>query len=167
MIITYTVWDDLGAELVSDYAPRYLTPEKIDGENPLDPFVAKDDLDHFFGTKVLNIFIVGKPYGWTFDGSTWTDNWPPPGLSDAITKHIATYEKYTKYQTLVWIDFGIVDLIMESNPSSRFEEMMVAVSGHMSDLCTTLADYGFIFMGDITSPPDFTPYINEFYGITS
>lgn len=170
MSVDYTLWDDVSKKLKeSKYPKRYINPERYLADNPLENLVVPQDITNFFGTKVCNIFIVGVPYGWTKDSGTWTDHWPPIGYEDAKQRHKATFEKYTWYETHVYMDMHIVDLVMIDNPKSRFRDMMNATKTHMQEMCSDLADFGFIMESDITNEVDaefFKPIIDAFIAAT-
>lgn len=169
MIIPHTIWQEISDALAERYKHYYYTPERHDNTNPMEFLTVRQDITKFFGTKTLSLFIIGKPYGWEKnEDDEWEDHWPPEGLEDAINHHIEVYEKFSIYRTLIWIDFIIVQKIMESNPDSRIQEMMEAVEGHISDMCSTLADYGLQYMGRIEEGVEmnfFTPYIDEFLAL--
>lgn len=169
-MIDYPIWRDIGEVLkTSTYSKRYITPEQYLADNPLESLTVIPGLPGFFGTQVLNIFIVAIPFGWEKDGDgIWQDNWPPNDLNNAKARHIESYNNFSSYKTIIFMDFNIVNQIMAENPESRIQEMMDAVKGHMEELCTELAEYGFEMGADITGTVDaefFQPYIDEFYGI--
>ncbi len=152
----YKVWDRVGAELRDfKYKKKYVTPERYLDESPLDNLVAPPDFPDFFGTKVCNIFIVGIPYGWTKGGDgIWSENWPPVRYEEYKAAHIENFKKYTWYETHVYIDMNLVDLVMEDSPSSRFREMMESTKSRLQTMCDELADYGFIMEEDLTTEVD-------------
>lgn len=153
MVFDHPIWENIALQLASTYGSRiYFTPETMIQENILDPLVVTQSVSDFFGTRPLNLVIVGRPAGWSKDGDgIWQENWPPPGLDDAKAKHIATYDQFTKYETHIWTDFIFVNTIMDENPDSRIEEMMNALDARLTDLCSELAAYGFTYHGKIES----------------
>lgn len=164
----YPLWDDVSTGLRAErYNGRYLTPERYIAKNPVENLVVPPGVDKFFGTKVLNIFLVGTPYGWAKNGSgVWTESWPPSGLGDAVERHKATYKKFTRYKTLVYVDFYLVSLIMAQSSSSRFREMMDKVKTRLATLCGDLAAFGFVLKPDVTTavqPSFFYPELDDFY----
>lgn len=167
-MITYNHWPVVGESLkVGKYEKRYVTPEKyIAPANPIENLVVPPGIENFFGTKVLNILIVAVPYGWVKAGGFWSEGtWPYPGLEDAKARHIATYSKFTKYETHVFMDFNIVNLIMAAQPGSRFETMMDTVRGRMISICNDLTNYGWTMHPNITGPVEadfFYPIIDSF-----
>lgn len=163
--MVFEQWNAVMEQLAARYQKQYYTPERIPQENPLEFLVVRQDVEQFFGTKVLNIFICGKNYGWVFEDGEFVENWPPEGYLEAVDKHIATYKQYALYYTFVWVDFTWVYELMDANPESRIEEMMEAVDQHMKDLCEFLADYGFVYMGRIEEAVEgsyFEELINNF-----
>lgn len=170
--IPYTLWTDIGNTLANvKYKERYITPERYIADNPLEALVALPDVEKFFGTKVLNIFIVAQPIGWVKAGEDWVENWPPPGWDACRDRHIATYSRFTKYKTLVYTDFNIVNKVMAANSNSLMRQMMEATEGKLQyQLCPQLADYGWEFKERITAAVEanyFDSVIREFYGIQS
>lgn len=165
-LFDYTIWQDVGVQLRDfKYKRSYLTPEQYVSTNPLESLIVPDGIDQFFGTKVLNIFIVAEPFGWTQSGSTWTENWPPDGLDAAIARHMTIYDKFTWYETHMYMDFNLVNTIMTLSPSSNFRTMMTSVKTHIAQVCADLADFGFTLEADITTPVDasfFQPVIDAF-----
>ena len=164
-IIPYTLWETDGIALRDTaYPTKYLTPEKYISDNPLESLVALPGVDDFFGTKVLNIFIVSHLYGYNSSGD---EIWEPDGYADALARHMATYHQFAKYETHVYIDMNIVNKIMEAEPGSDFASKMTTTKYHMEAMCTALADYGFTLEDDITEdvgPEFFYPIIDAFYG---
>lgn len=168
-IIQHTTWTDIGQALMEYYYDKYVTPERIDNVNPLEWLVPTSGATTFFGTKPLNLFIVGKPYGWfrNSDGEL-EDQWPPPDLVESIEWHKAVYEQYSIYKTYIWMDWVIVDLIMQENEESNFEEMMTTTEGHIIEMCEELAEYGFTYLGRLTEDPGidyFIALIEEFLAL--
>ena len=168
-IIQHTLWSELGSALLSYYYDKYITPERIDNVNPLEWLVPTNGVTSFFGTKPLNLFIIGKPYGWfrNSDGEL-EDQWPPPDLLESIEIHKAVYETYSIYKTYVWMDWVIVNMIMEENEDSNFRDMMEVTEGHIIEMCSELEDYGFRYMGRIEEAPSidyFIALIDEFLAL--
>ena len=151
-MIEYKIWNEVGETLVEDLPRRYVTPEQFLDDSPMNALTVLPEIEEFFGTKPLNLFIVAKPYGWSKEGDTWTESWPPEGWDEAVERHKAKYKKFTKYKTHIWMDFYLVSLIMEASPDSQFETMMTAVEGRIQSLCSDLADYGFVYEGRIEEP---------------
>lgn len=170
-LIPYTLWKDIGDTLANvKYKSRYITPEQYIAENPFEAFSVPPGIENFFGTKVLNIFIVAQPIGWIPSGSTWVESWPPAGWNDCKDRHIELYSRFTQYKTLVYTDFNIVNKVMTANPSSMMQTMMEATEGKMQDVCSELADYGWEFKERITAAVEanyFDSVIRDFYGIQS
>lgn len=157
MSVTYNLWPTVTDQLKIIYNDHYLTYERSEEENPLALLVPK--VDQFFGPKILNIFIVGQPY-----------EWPHVDLEAAKTKHKELFEKFTKYKTLIWMDFNIVNLVMADSPASNFRDQMIETEGHIEDLCEELADFGFEYMGRIETAVEasyFQEYLDTFYGVDS
>lgn len=171
MTFDYHVWYDLGQSMANgNYKGRYFTPEIYQAKNPLENLVVIPGTTDFFGTKVCNIFIVGIPYGYNYiSGAGWVNQWPPDGFEDAVNRHIATYQYYTKYETHVYMDYNLVALIMDDQPTSNFRAMMDLTKLNMQQMCFRLASYGFVMEDDITGEVGadfFAPVINKFYGLT-
>ncbi len=165
-LFSYQTWQEVGNQLRDfKYKKKYCTPEQYVTPNPLATLVVPDGITDFFGTKVCNIFIVAQPYGWTQSGSSWTENWPPSGLEDAVNRHMDMYDKFTWYETHMYMDFNLVNRIMEMNPSSNFETMMNSTKAHLEAVCVQLGDFGFTMEDDIESEVGaefFQPVIDEF-----
>lgn len=166
--IEYTLWRD-DAAFIKDhkYPKSYFTPEKYDtAKNPLESLVVIPGLQDFFGTKVCNIFIVGLPFGWDKSGSSWQQNWPPAGYDDAVQRHIDSYNMYGKYETHVFMDFNIVQKVMDANSDSKFRDMMNTTKTNMETMCGTLSAYGFMMEPDIIAdvgPDHFYTILDTFY----
>ncbi len=167
MTFDYDIWQKVGDQLAEfKWKKHYLQPEQYAKGNPMEVLTPPSYITTFFGTKVLNIFIVGIPYGWTQSGTDWTEDWPPEGFDDLVTSHKLNYSQFTKYETHIYMDFNLVKKIMADSPDSKFETMMTAVKGHMENLCNDLAEYGFKLEADITSEVDadfFKDIIEAFY----
>lgn len=167
--MTYTVWSDLGAKLeTQDYSKFYFTHEKYKADNPLENLVILPDVEAFFGPRVLNIFIVSKPYGWekNEDGE-WIEDWPPEGYEEAIVRHVASFEKFTSYKTYIFMDYNFVQKLEERVPDTRIREMMDATKTHFEELCDQVP--GFEMGPDITvevGQEFFAPYLDEHYLIS-
>lgn len=147
MDIAYTLYDEIGVSLAANNSPFYLQPERWLGANPMESLTVPPGTENFFGPKVLNLFVVGVPYGWEFVDGVWQENWPPDGFLELVELHKQKYAEFTSYRTYIWMDFNIVTTVMTVNPDSRFQEMMEATEARMQELCTELAAYGFMFMG--------------------
>lgn len=164
--IAYPLWEDNGDALVEHYDPKYVTPERYQAV-PIKAVVVLPEVEQFFGTRVCNILIIAQPVGWVQNGDgEWVEQWPPEGFVEAVARHIETYGKFTEYNTFVWIDRYAETLIVAATPDSRVPEMMAATSGRFEDVCDELADYGFHFMGEISSavgPEFFYSTIDEFF----
>lgn len=166
--MTYTVWSDLGAKLEGqDYEKFYFTQEKYKAENPLENLVVLPDIEAFFGPRVLNIFIVSKPYGWKKEEGEWVEDWPPEGYEEAVARHIATFEKFTSYKTYIFMDYNFVQKLEERVPDTRIREMMDSTKTHLEELCDQLVEYGFEMGPDIESEVGtefFRPYLDPHFG---
>ena len=169
----YTLWEEVGDQLVENYDRQYITPEEyLEPNNPISAFVVTPTIDEFFGTKVLNFCIVNHPFGWRKNGDgELEDHWDDDiqsQVDDAIAKHKDSYNGFAQYKTIVYIDMYYATKQEEQDPESRAREMLTAVGGHMQDICNELADYGWEYGGTIDSAPEWTffqPRIDEFYGI--
>lgn len=168
--MTYTVWSDLSRRLeANEYGKYYFTGEKFKADNPLECLVVLPGVESFYGTRVLNLFIVSRPYGWekNEDGE-WGENWPPEGFDDAVIRHVATYEKFTSYKTWIFMDYNFVRKLEERVPDTRIREMMDATKTRLQDLCNSLVGYGFKMGPDIENEVGaefFAPYLNTHFGI--
>lgn len=168
-VIDYPLWKDIGEKLVEKYKKRYLTPEEYGFENLIEAFTIPPDIDEVFGTKVCNILIVSLPVGWRQDvADGWVEEWPPAGWDELVDRHKEVYSKFKEYNTFVWVDRYIETLISAAatNGESMFPEMMAAVSGHMQDVCSELAEFGWHWMGEIESAVEenyFFETIDAFY----
>lgn len=166
--MTYTAWSDLGQLLEGqNYRKYYFTHEKYKADNPLENLVVIPDVTEFFGPRVLNLFIVSKPYGWKKNESgEWVEEWPPEGFEDAVARHIAMFEKFTSYRTVIFIDFNFATKLEERVPDTRIREMLNATKDRMVDLCDQLAEYGFEMGSDITvqvGQEFFAPYLDPHF----
>lgn len=162
------MWDDVGAASDTIYEKYYFHYIKTTPVDPIDPVVVRIELFDFFGTRPLNLLIIGKPYGWLDSGSGYEFNWPPTGLNDAKEHHKITFKKYREYKTRVWMDFNIVALVEAETPDTNFREMMEASEAQIITLCDELKDFGFTYMGRITTAVDasyFAQYIEPFYPV--
>ena len=167
--IDYTIWTDIAQQLVAQYSKYYFNSEYYESDNPLEDLTVLPGITLFFGTKVFNILIVGDPIGWKMgDDGTWSETWPPTGYNDALTQHMATFGVFTSYQTLIWTDFIIVQKIEALQPDSKIRDMMNQVEVRLKAMCTTLASFGFQYMGRFNDPPDisvFTALLDPFYSV--
>lgn len=165
--MTYELWTTIGHELETiKYNKRYITPEQYIANNPLENLVVPLGIENFFGTKVLNIFIIGVPYGWEKVGGTWVESWPPAGLEESVLRHKMMYKRFTKYETHIFMDFNIVEIVMSTNSTSKFREMMNATKTRITAICDDLANCGYTLEPDITqevTASHFSPIINTFY----
>jgi hypothetical protein len=99
---------------------------------PLEP--ANSDKDDFFGPKVCNILVINGPYG-DFDSST----------NAAKARLIATYDKFAKYETHVFVDKGAAK-IRCMNPTDQMN-----LDAKLAALCGELTNYGFTWHGSLES----------------
>lgn len=162
----YTLWSDLGQLLEgTNYEKYYFTAEKYKADNPLENLVVLPGIESFFGPKVLNLFIVSKPYGWKKNGDgEWEENWPPEGLNDAVARHQASFEAFRYYKTYIFIDFNFARKLKERVPDSRIEEMLTATKNRLATLVSEqLGEYGFEMGPDIQNEVGaefFAPYLD-------
>lgn len=166
---SFDVYQQTGNELKANNPTRYITPELfLVPNNPLVGMLSTSGITNFFGTKTLNLLVVGHPYGWARnDDGDLEDRWDDLDLQPAIDHHKAMFDYWARYETRVWIDYLFVKEVEAREGESRAREMMDAVAGHMEELCTELADYGWIFMGPIEdtvnmSADFFQPYVDDF-----
>lgn len=150
-------WPGVGADLVDEYqaydmrfASKYFHHFEFTETDPLAPVVPLVDVEKFFGTSVLNILIISKPYGWTGvdGGDKGTFSWPPDGYEASKARLIEGYKYFASYETLVWLDMSQDGT--ECEEESPWVEMMTATEGGIQDMCTELEDYGFTYMGQLT-----------------
>ncbi len=166
MSFEYTIWEDVGNQLYGNNAPKYLTPEKYKSNNPLENLVIPPDTPPFFGTRVLNLFVVCQPYGWDKHDGIWHENWPPDHLDESVERHIASFPAFTSYRTIMFMDFNLVNKVVEISKDAQFQDIMRNVKDHLKDLCESLADYGFELGPNIdgeVGPDFFQPYIDRHY----
>jgi hypothetical protein len=163
----YTVWRDLGEKLqTEDYVKYYFTSEKYKAENPLENLVVLPGISQFFGPRVLNLFIVSKPYGWKKQAGEWVEDWPPEGLTEAIERHKLSFDAFTSYRTVMFIDFNFVNKLLERSPLSKIGDMMSATFDRLNAVCEELADYGFEMgprIDNEVGPEFFAPYLDPHY----
>lgn len=158
----------IGSTLEASYsAPRYfnyLAPQDTD---PLAALVPLVGMERCFGTKVRNLFVVRKPYGWSnasAGGEFGTYSWPPAGYEDSKARLIEAYPYFASYETLVWMDLSFD--CGDCPDGSSYCDMMLQTEEGIEAMCTELADYGFTYMGPITDGIDesfFEPYIDEHF----
>lgn len=153
------LFDDLenGLTLKTDeYFNRYL----VNTDNPLAPFEPKDP--KFFGPQVLNILIASKPYGWTFDGSENTYEWPPPGLAESLLKIREAFEQWDEFKLHIYGDRSLAAEIDDP----ELDDMLTQTFNDMEVMCLDNADIGFVWAGEIETLPDpsaFRDLIDEHY----
>lgn len=151
-VIQHRIWESVAADISLEWSKQYFDFQYFDTENPLDPITILPGLDEFFGTKVLNLFIVGLPYGWKKKSSAgpgeskWEFDWPPEGFEAAVARHKETYKLFASYKTYVWMDWVIVKKVMDAEPEAEFEDMMEATEDKIKEMCDTLSKFGFKFV---------------------
>ena len=173
-VITDETFGNTASSLKSSYSKQYFDFQYFDTENPLDNLVCLPGKEKFFGTKVLNLFVVGKPYGWKrkdpppSEGSKWEFDWPPPRYEAALARHKATYKLFASYKTYVWTDWILVKKVMDADEDSDFEDMMETTEDKIKEMCNKLSKYGFKFVKRLESDPGlgyFQNYLKTLYKV--
>lgn len=166
-------WTVVGNALIDNYHAnestvntKYFNHFEFEEDQPLAAVVPLIGIDKFFGTAVLNFLIISKPFGWSGvdGGDKGTYSWPPAGYTDARDRLIASYKYFAYYQTLVWLDMSSNGT--ECPDPSAWVEMMNMTKTGIITMCEELVDYGFVYMGEITSDVDasfFTPYADDHF----
>lgn len=162
-------WPTVGVELdTTTYQDDLFYHQGYKGDNFLEILVPKaEDVDKFFGTHVLNIFIVQRAYGWVEcgDPNQREFQWPPPGFEEARARYLACKERFASYKTLIWVDFYSAALAQLENPETDWPNMMEDTRDAIQQFCSNTE--GFEYMGDIESQVPasfFHAKIDEFLG---
>lgn len=124
--------------------------------------------DHFFGPKVLNIFIVGQTYGAVSDGAgNWSIDWTTIAPAKAMIKN--NYDKWTQNLTYFYADKTLGEAAVAADPEcggtvkDLLEEVFALIQ---ADCEGEMLEYGWRWKGDITSLVGygfFLPAIEDFY----
>jgi len=133
----------------------------------------------FFGPKVCNIFIVGKPYGESGSGNNTSIDWPPDGYDYAKEQFKIAYDKnyWVHYELNFYLDLTIVKKARAADPRSadKLQDLLEQVFDNIRKDCEgegegegEMADYGWkirmTFGEDETPrPDDFYPVLDAFY----
>jgi hypothetical protein len=165
-------WPDVGDELDDLYNKRFFYHQGYYRDEWWNCVIPNED--NFFGTKVLNIFIAMKPYGWTQGvGETedqWHFDWGDPDSSytlavqDARTRWVAVQNRFPYYKTNIYVDTYRANQQFIECPQSDVRRMMTRTTDMFQDFCATTP--GFEFKGVISSmvPASFfQEEIDEFY----
>lgn len=165
--IQVTNWAEIGQQLRSlknDRQNRYFHP--YNWLDPQDNFLKSVEpiSDEFFGVKVYSILIIGKNYGWqTEDDFVWPPNQEFVNSQQNI---IQRFPNFTKYIVDIYMDFILVNRVMEATPSSKFRDQMEQLEEQIIQFCNEMTDYGFNYQGRIESEVDYTFFqtsIDNFY----
>lgn len=186
-------WPDIGNELdnfylnSSDGHPEYFFHQAYNKDDFLYCLVPAPTWEHpdqgtlsnaqniFFGTKILNIFIAQKPYGWVPGGGEggggYSFAWDDPGsawtlkVNDFIAQLNHCYKRFPYYHTKIYVDMWTALRVQAECPQSDMPQMMCRTATKLKELCLTTK--GFEWGGIIRSqvPADyFKPTIDAFYG---
>lgn len=122
----------------------------------------------FYGPKVLNIFIVGQPYGAVNDGlGNWSIDWSLMDFHKQIIKD--NYHKWTENLTYFYADKTLGDAAVAADPECgpALKDLLDEVFAQIQSDCEgEMADFGWRWKGDITSLVGFgffQPAIDDFY----
>lgn len=126
-------WGEIGSSLDVLYPNDYFFKNKYRAQNPFTllfppltvPGAGGGSVDirnSFFGTKMLNIFIIQKPYGYDGDeddGIDWDD--PDSTWSRAVDGAIQTWNtvqarRFPYYKTLVFADWWSLERVPDPDP---------------------------------------------------
>lgn len=189
-----SVWPSIGKQLDTYYStqsnghPEYFYQQSYDNDDFMYILVPAlqwnhptlgtiDCLNSFFGTKVLNIFIAQKPYGWKASGgegggsgpSTFVWDDPSSDYSIKVAAFIdqlnKSYNRFPLYRTRIYVDMFTALQVQSLCPNSDMPQMMCRTANKLKALCQTT--FGFEWGGiitDQTSMEYFQPVIDAFYG---
>lgn len=161
-------WQGIATDLDNEYSEEYLYHQSFRNDNFLASLVPQNNT--FFGTKVLNIFIAQRAYGWRECGNPINREfvWPPEGFQDSLDLYLATRERFASYTTMIWVDYWTAVRNQSFYPGSDWLMMMDQTNDAIQEFCSTTP--GFQYMGKIESQVEasfFHSYIDDFYGTPS
>lgn len=109
-------------------------------ESWIKPFVPL--VDEFFATKVVNIFIMQKPYGWVeTELNTWTFEGFGAEFEEDLAKLITNIDKFPFYRLLIWVDMATPELIRQQCPASDILQMMNKTASAVAGLANDFIKY--------------------------
>lgn len=160
-------WQDIGDQLDSKYSDKLFYHQRFKDDNFLKILVPlEEDIDKFFGTKVKNLFIAQRAYGWVPcvppDEQQLEFRWPPDGFDELRELYLQYRDRFASYETLIWVDFWSAQMQTDIIPTTEWLEMMEQTDEAIQEFCDTTP--GFTYMGRITEqvePNFFYQYIEE------
>lgn len=172
-------WQDTANALDLQYASEYLFPNRYRADNPFQILfppvsvtsssgVGVDITDSFFGTKVLNIFIIQQPYGWVDDTFEWGTVGSP--FETAVSAAILTWnttqaKRFPYYKCLVFADFWTLN--KDPTPDAELQEYIDKFEDTVDKFKEVIPTItGFQYGGDLNSQVEasfFAPYIDAFF----
>lgn len=158
-------WKGIATTLDVKYDKDYFYYQKFKHDNFLASLVP--DTEDFFGTKVFNIFIAQRPYGWKECGgpNQRQFQWPPDGFQESLDRYLLVKDRFASFKTYIWVDYWTALENRTINPASDWVTMMDDTNAAIEAFCT--ATPGFTYMGKIESqvePNFFFEQIEEFFG---
>lgn len=151
-------WRNIGSQLRHQYAFRYLTHQPFMKGHFLEPVVPFDP--KFFGTKVLNILIIDKPWTWDEEFEDYTQL-----LISLIRRN---FNKWPFYLVDIYIDYLLAERALANFDNTGYIAKLDGLALKIQTLCTLMADCGFRYKGKITGTsgqPDFYLTIPDFYNL--
>ena len=171
-------WPDIGDVLDTMFEKEYFFHQGFKNDNFLDVLFPPekwtdrngdehDITEQFFGTKMLNIFIVQKDYGFEGDENTWDD--PGSEFSQMIEEYVQRwtlqYPRFTDYTTHIYIDLWSAQKVKDENEESTLLDNLIALAPRFEQFCNDTP--GFEYKGFIEEQVEanfFEESIKEFYG---
>lgn len=167
-------WPAIGAELDTFYAKDYFYAFDVGDDNFMTALVPSKTWNHptlgvidcegkFFGTKVLNIFIAQKPYGWVGNNFVWGDSSSDYSqqINATADQIVSDYNRFPYYHTIV---YGDLYTVSNSGCPDIIDKMRRTIA-KLASFSSSVA--GFEYGGTIDSqvPSDFfKERIDKFYG---
>lgn len=170
------LWGNVVSNIEKNYRRRSNAHDYFQGfissgstNNPIAGLVNRHT--KFFGPKVCQIFIIGKPYQETGSGNTVSIQWPPDGYEASKTILKQGFQNFAKYELHFYLDLYIAKKMKEIDPEAGavFEALLQETADHIKEDCEgEMRKYGWFYEQELTTETDiraetFYPVFDNFY----
>jgi hypothetical protein len=121
--------------------------------SPFESLIPK--VSTFYGPRVLTLQVISRAY-------VWNDAY----VATELERFKQMFGNWDEFKAYFWIDYTIASQVDAINSNTQYTTKMNTVKGKVIAACAEMADFGWVYKGDITSGVEasfFQPFIDEFW----